>query len=193
MRQIYLTFLLALTLLPSVALSQTDFEFTKSMAELGYAEDQFNLGNMYEDGIGVARNSFEAVKWFRLAAEQGHVESQYNLGINYYSGLGVTQNYPEAVKWFSRAAEQGLAEAQYNLGIMLDKGLGIEQSLFHAYVLWSVAATQGLEDAIVNRDIMAKRLQLLAPGALADAQCAASRCWANGKLTVPLCSLPWCQ
>ena len=46
-------------------------EITKK-AEKGDAEAQFNLGEMFRMGIGVARNDAEAVKWYRRAAEQKH-------------------------------------------------------------------------------------------------------------------------
>jgi hypothetical protein len=31
---------------------------------------QLNLGVMYRDGMGTAKNYSEAMKWFRLAADQ---------------------------------------------------------------------------------------------------------------------------
>jgi TPR repeat protein len=38
---------------------------------------------MYADGVGVARNDAEAVRWLRLAAEQGHPLAQATLGFAY--------------------------------------------------------------------------------------------------------------
>ncbi len=71
-----------------------------SKAELGYAPAQYNLGNMYHKGEGVAQDYKEAAKWYRKASEQGLAAAQYNLGCMYYDGQGVTQNYKEAVKWY---------------------------------------------------------------------------------------------
>jgi TPR repeat protein len=45
-----------------------------------------NLGFMYDEGLGVAEDDAEAVRWFRLAAEQGYAWAQNNLGRMYYSG-----------------------------------------------------------------------------------------------------------
>ena len=43
------------------------------------AEEQFQLGKRYFEGIGVFKDEVEAAKWFRLAAEQGHVGAQLQL------------------------------------------------------------------------------------------------------------------
>jgi TPR repeat protein len=53
---------------------------------------QFNLGLCYNLGEGVAQDSQEAVKWYRLAVEQGNVKAQFNLGNNYSQGDGVAQD-----------------------------------------------------------------------------------------------------
>lgn len=38
----------------------------------GSPEAQNNLGAMYEQGLGIARNDITAAYWYRLAAEQGN-------------------------------------------------------------------------------------------------------------------------
>ena len=55
-------------------------------AEQGYANAQYNLGLMYDNGEGVPQDYAEAVKWYRLAAEQGMLHAQYNLGVMYDNG-----------------------------------------------------------------------------------------------------------
>ena len=81
------------------------------------ASGQYNLGVMYADGRGVARDDAEAVRWYRRAAEQGNASGQYNLGGMYSTGRGVARDDAEAVRWYRRAAEQGNASGQYNLGL----------------------------------------------------------------------------
>ena len=58
-------------------------------AESGWAPDQFTLGVMYDNGMSVAEDDPEAVRWFRMAAEQGHASAQHNLGLMYAEGNGV--------------------------------------------------------------------------------------------------------
>ena len=44
---------------------------------------QYDLGGMYYNGQGVAKNYAEAMKWFRKAADQGSANAQYGLGVMY--------------------------------------------------------------------------------------------------------------
>ena len=91
-------------------------------AEQGKSSAQFNLGFMYENGKGVAKNYKIALKWYRLAAEQGDADALTNLGNMYHNGYGVPQDDKTAVKWWKLAAEQGDAKSQYNLDIILRRG-----------------------------------------------------------------------
>jgi TPR repeat protein len=45
-------------------------------AEQGYAHAQFNLGWMYDEGVGVEKNKAEAVRWYTQAAERGDADAQ---------------------------------------------------------------------------------------------------------------------
>ena len=106
---------------------QTAFKLWLPMAEQGDANVQFNLGVMYEDGLGVKQDDFEAVKWYRKAAEQGYADAQANLGSAYSAGRGVRQDYIEAVKWFKKAAENGSADGQFKLGLVYLIGQSIQK------------------------------------------------------------------
>ncbi len=64
------------------------------------------LGLIYSEGVGVAQDDAEAVKWFRKAADQGYANSQNNFGVMYANGRGVPRDYVEAVKWFDIAASR---------------------------------------------------------------------------------------
>lgn len=45
-------------------------------ARHGLADSQFNMGILYESGLGVRKNAAEAYKWFTLAARQGDEEAR---------------------------------------------------------------------------------------------------------------------
>jgi len=77
-----------------------------ALAERGQAKAQFNLGFMYEKGLGAPADDGEAMKWYRKAAEQGHAGAQNNLGVMYETGKGVPQDYVEAYFWYSLAVAQ---------------------------------------------------------------------------------------
>ena len=122
----------------------------RKAADQGLARGQYNLGNMYRQGLGVSKDYSEAVKWYRKAVEQGHAMAQCNLGYMYKNGLGVSQDYSEAVKWYRKAAEQGNTIAQYNLGNCYKDGRGVSKDLSEARRWFEKAAAQGDEDAVAR-------------------------------------------
>lgn len=116
-------------------------------AEAGDPIAQYNLGVLYNEGLGTERNYKEAHKWFTLAAQQGDPDAQNNLGIMYYEGQGVGKNYSLALHWYTLAAEQGHYAAQYNLGIMHEQGIGTPKNRAKAKQWFLRAADQGYEPA----------------------------------------------
>src|ERR1700730_1348403 len=64
----------------------------RPLAERGDAKAQNNLGKMFEQGLGVARDDTEAMNWYRKSAEQGLAEAQYNLGLMSREGQGTPKN-----------------------------------------------------------------------------------------------------
>lgn len=91
---------------------------TRRSANQGDAGAQFNLGLMYFQGEGVAKNKREAMKWFRKAADQGDPDAQFNVGYMYNHGEGVRKNIAAAMEWYEKAASQGHSAAQNDLGLI---------------------------------------------------------------------------
>jgi TPR repeat protein len=166
--------LLLTVLLASNAFAAPDFDETMAEANQGAAYAQFNLGVMYDFGMGVPENDAEAVKWYRKAADQGDAEGQYNLGVMYDFGMGVPENDAEAVKWYRKSADQGNAKAQSNLGVMYAKGEGVPENNIRAYVWWSMAKTQDDADAAGNIDILKPQMT---KQQIAQAQALAAKCY----------------
>ena len=54
-------------------------------AHRGDRNAQYQLGLRYGSGNGIAKNMFEAAKWYRRAADQGHPKAQAMLGILFSS------------------------------------------------------------------------------------------------------------
>ena len=122
-------------------------ECYRKAAEQGNVSAQYNLGLMYKNGFGVAKDYGEAVRWYRKAAEQGHAAAQNSLGYMYQYGYGVKKDYGEAVRWYCKAAGQGNAAAQNNMGLMYKNGFGVKKDLAQARYWYQKAADQGVEDA----------------------------------------------
>ena len=94
----------------------TALEKWQTLAETGDAAAQYNLGNLYGKGRGVAQDYGQARAWWEKAAAQGDADAQHNLGILYDNGWGIAQDYGQARAWYEKSAAQGNAIAQYNLG-----------------------------------------------------------------------------
>ena len=134
----------------------TAFRIWLPMAEQNDAEAQRNIGVMYQQGLGVPQNAFEAARWYRRAADQGHVRAQQNLGVMYEHGTGVPQNFREAVKWYRRSAEGGNVLAKLNLGVLHEQDLpGLPQDLVQTHMWYNLAAAQGNAEAARFRDEVA--------------------------------------
>src|SRR5689334_9148285 len=87
----------------------------RPLAEKGDADAQFNLGQAYRLGRGVAINLGAAKSWFERAAANGHVDAQTTLGLLLF------QNGDQAagLKWLKQAAEQGEPRALLVFGTAL--------------------------------------------------------------------------
>jgi hypothetical protein len=71
---------------------------------------------LYEKGLGVDQDYYEAARLYTLAANTGHAPALCNLGSLFARGLDEMHDDRGAVQLFSLAADQGLAQAQCNLG-----------------------------------------------------------------------------
>ena len=86
----------------------TELGHLRHKAELGDANAQFLLGNLYlqpPQGLRIRKNLNKAVDYYEKAALRAHVGAQYNLGVLYFRGTGVEQSQVMAFVWFSIAAD----------------------------------------------------------------------------------------
>lgn len=99
---------------------QKSFWETYTSALRGDKVSQFNVGVIYERGIGVDKNQSMAANWYLKAAEQGHVDAQYNIAIMYVTGRGVDQNTTAGMMWLASAAKHGDKESRKLLLEVID-------------------------------------------------------------------------
>ena len=134
-----------------LAAPEGPLESLRKTADQGDAQAQYRLGEMYDNGEGVAADDAEAVKWYRKAAEQGHPGAQWLLGYKYEYGSGVAVDNVESIKWFRKAAEQGHGIAQFELAMRYHTGKGTAKDLVEAYKWVLLAETNGIAvDAYKN-------------------------------------------
>jgi serine/threonine protein kinase len=99
-----------------------------------------DFGWNFENGQGVLKDQFEAVKSHHLAADQGNAQAQYNLGVCYENGRGVRKDHVMAVKYYRLAADQGHIRAQFNLSWCYQNGIGVAKDELEAGRLYRLSA-----------------------------------------------------
>lgn len=119
-------------------------EWFKKAASLEHAQAQFNLGVMYENGDGVAKDYNQALEWYNKAADNGNNEAMFRIGAIYF----MTQDYTNALEWYHNAANEGNANAQCALGIMYNFGYGVDQDYVTALKWFNKSAAKDNADAL---------------------------------------------
>eukprot|EP00035_Acanthoeca_spectabilis_P032437 m.18742 g.18742 ORF g.18742 m.18742 type:complete len:1812 (-) comp5355_c0_seq2:111-5546(-) len=115
---------------------------------------QFNLGNCYFVGRGVAQNKMIAFQWFLRSANQGYPEAQLCVGSCYERGAGVALNQAQAYAWFQKSAAQGCLKAQHSVACSLLHGLGVPQDLRLAADAFRLAADRGYAGSQFNLGVL---------------------------------------
>jgi TPR repeat protein len=127
------------------AYDKGDFGIARSLyTELAVQGDrtaQFKLGEIYDEGKGVAKDGHEAVRWYVVASSQGAADAAFNLGRLYHDGRGVPQNFARAREWYLIATRGGVIKAATNLGFMNASGEG-ERPDYKQAIKWFVFAAQ---------------------------------------------------
>ena len=87
--------------------AQTEaFRLIHQGADAGDALGAFFLAQLYEGGIGVAKDEAEALRWVRKAADAGNVMAMNVLADKYAEGkLGLAKDDAEAAAWYRKAAD----------------------------------------------------------------------------------------
>ncbi len=116
------------------------------LARAGDADAQFNLGQAYRLGRGVAVNLDRALDYYRLAAAQGHMRAEDSYGL-----LLFQQNRrAEAMPYIARAAGRGEPRAQYIYGIALFNGDLATKDWVTAYAMMTRASAGNLPQAAAS-------------------------------------------
>ncbi len=90
----------------------------KAAAEKGDTNSQYNLGLVYEQGLGTAVDLQQAARWYKKASMQGHAVAAYNLATMAHQGHGMKADIKMAKHWYEFAAKKGYLLAQASLGFL---------------------------------------------------------------------------
>lgn len=144
---------------------KVELKTVEPAAESGDAVSQNRLGEMYEFGYGVSRDTSAALNWYLMAADQGLVLAQHNLGRAYNFGSGVPQDFSQAEQWYRKAAEQGHMDAMFFLGAMYSNSHGSD-----AGQQTNIIAYAWLQNALELGNPTAKAIQSRIVMKLSDAE-----------------------
>lgn len=115
-------------------------------AKQGDPKAECKIGLIYQNGIEVPQNYYEAARWYDKSAKKGYAPAQNNLGYLYQIGKGVDFNYNIAMNLYNESAAQGYALAQNNLAFMYQRQNDYRKTLY-----WFLkSAKQGNETALIG-------------------------------------------
>jgi TPR repeat protein len=124
------------------------------------------LAQIYDHGIGIARDPKLARKWYGKAAEYGYVPALDILALYGLSAGAEPGERDQAVGQLKRAADAGYAPAQYHLARVYYTGEGAPRDIHLAGAYFDAAARAGMPAA----QFAAGRMFDLGEGVPADAR-----------------------
>jgi len=123
-----------------------------------FAELQFELATLYQEGRHLPRDGARAAAWYRKAAFAGHANARINLGVMLLEGDGLEADPVEAHQWLLLSAEEGDATGQVALGMMFALGQGTQPNLVQAYKWVTLSSKSGNEDAATALEQLTTKL-----------------------------------
>jgi len=168
--------------------TQMTFVELKTDADNGNPVAQYEMGRRFQEGVGVLKDSSEAVDWWLKAAVQGFPPAEYDLGLAYGRGDGVPEDKEMGSQWCRRAADAKLPVAEDFEGIAYALGkTSVTQNYSEAFRWFKLAADQNYPPsqyrlAICYRD--GKGTETNVAESIAWLQCAASNGLANAQVVL---------
>ncbi len=97
-------------------------KYHRQAAVGGNALSMFDVGTLFEHGMGVTKDIAQAARWYGHSARYGLAQGQYNFATMLESGEGVTKDEIEAYKFFILAARGGFTGVPYdNTNLTIDR------------------------------------------------------------------------
>lgn len=97
--------------------------YLERAAKLGDPEAMYELGRLYETGIGTAPDPAKALSYYQAAARQDYGPALSDMGFFQIEGmLGLLPDTEKGIDFFRRGAERNNAPAMFNYASMIDDG-----------------------------------------------------------------------
>jgi TPR repeat protein len=130
-------------------------------AEAGSPEAQFELGKLYEQGMGVDPDPARALALYQEAAAQDYADAINDLGfLHYQGGLGLPPDPAIALTFFERAADLRHPQALFNFAALIDDGRIPEKGPDDAAAYLYDALRSGVKDVL---DLVTEKPNMFKP------------------------------
>ncbi len=118
---------------------------TYVFSEKDDAEALYNLGKVYERGIGTDPCMDTAIKFYSLAAKKAYAPALYKMAKIFNKNKKLLSEFSEKnmIEWLSQAAKQGYRKAAFKMGERYENGQGVTRSIPDAIQMYSVAEAKG--------------------------------------------------
>ncbi len=140
-------------ILVDTATSEQDYieaaEWFSKALEHGSIDAAYELGMLYRNGRGVARDIGRFVELMGEASERGHPRAAGEAASLYDDGVFVDTDKAAAFSWYLKGAEAGNAGCMYEVAHRLEEGIGTDADPEQARAWYSRFAT-----ASVSRSFM---------------------------------------
>ena len=147
-------------------------EYTKALqiferlSEAGNSQAQYDLSQMYFQGIGTSKSIEQGWMWMNRAADQGNIQAMLELGVRYQASSSLENGEEMAFLWFQKAAMAGSPAGQYNVARLYESGKQTPVDLVQAYVWMTLSNKSGNPTAASEAKAIKARLS---PDELASA------------------------
>ena len=142
-------------------------------SQTGDAEASYELGRLFEKGIGTAQDVKKALRLFRQASDANYADAINDLGfLHHQGGLGIIRDQKLAIKYFGRAAELRHPEAMFNYAALIDDGVvpgkSYKDSAQYLYNALRSGAEEVLDQLVKNPKMFKKPTRLALQKLLTD-------------------------
>lgn len=91
-------------------------------AARGHAKSINNIGNMYEEGLGVEKDYARAMEYYQDSLNRGYDFALTSIAYLYENRLGVEPDLEKAVEYYRQAAEKGVENGVNHLNSLIEEG-----------------------------------------------------------------------
>lgn len=139
----------------------------REAADMGEPAAMLNIGYFYDEGLGVAEDKAEAMRWYKQAYELGEAGAASNIAVLHRE----TGDQAATLEWFSRAAKMGDGDAHLEVAkiYLAGEGVPVDRETARQHLEAAVGAVNLLEDdededeeAGISEESYAEAMQLLA-------------------------------